>query len=120
GLLPPGLQQIEEAGRSFPQQRIRIGARIPKDLRRRFVDEADSILQIHHQDTLAQMLDDVLRQLRHVREIDFLATDQGLALSQTACHGQERQRYPEQHCAEYPCSHVVGIRRELEQTDEYL
>jgi hypothetical protein len=63
--------------RGFAQQRTRIGAAIAEQRRRGFVDEADAVLVVDHDDALAQVLDDVLRQLREVGEIDLLAPDRG-------------------------------------------
>ena len=48
-----------------------------EDLGGRLVDEPDAVLRIHHDDALAQVLHDVLRQLRQVGEVHFLPEQGG-------------------------------------------
>ena len=66
------------------------------------------------------MLHDVLRQLRHVGEIDLLSADERLALTQTARDRQKCQRDAEQHHAKHAGRNVVRAGRELQQTAEDL
>ncbi len=56
----------------------------PEHLRGRLVDEPDAVLGIDDQDALAQVLHDVLRELREVGEIELLAAHQRIALAQPA------------------------------------
>ena len=62
---------------------------------------------VHHHDALAQMLDDVLRELGQVGEIDLLAPHRGLGVAQSARHRPGQQRHQEDDAGRgfrCPCS----------------
>ena len=120
GALPPRLEQVEQAWRSLPDQGVGIGAIVTQNLGRGFVDEADAIVRVDHQQALAQVLQDVLRQLREVGEIDFMAAHQGFALAQAGGHRPGGECHEEQHGAEYSGGQVVGGRGCSRHAHEYL
>src|SRR5207244_6981564 len=60
--LTPGLEQKEESGGRFTDEGVGVGALIAENLGGGLVDEPDTVLGVEDQDTLAQVLDDVLRE----------------------------------------------------------
>ena len=82
--LPPGRQRVQEARRYLAHQGTRNGVVVAENLRCGFVDEADLIGGVDHQQAFAQVLHDVLRQLREVREVDVFLANQILALAHAA------------------------------------
>ena len=81
-LAAPHRQQVQQARRDLAQQRAGNRDRIAEHLGGRFVDQADAIARIDHQDAFAQALHDVLRELREVGEVHFLLAHQRFALAQ--------------------------------------
>src|ERR1700737_1965243 len=81
-VLAPGFEQVQQARRRFTQESPRVGIAIAEHLRRGLVDESDAVCRVHHEDALAQMLDDVLRKLREIGEIELLPANQGFAFPQ--------------------------------------
>jgi hypothetical protein len=79
-----------------------------EDLGGGLVDQADAIVRVDHQEALAQVLHDVLRQLREIGEIHFLAAHQGFALAQAVGHWTGGERHQEHGRAEYAGGDVVG------------
>ena len=79
--LAPHGQEIEQARRNLAEQcaRRRVAA---EDLACRLVDEPDAVLLVDDHEALAQPFDDVLRQLRQVREVEVALAHQRLALAQ--------------------------------------
>ena len=73
---------------------------------------------VDDQDALAQVLHDVLRELREVRQVDFLPAHQRFALAQAVRDGPHEQRDAEQHHAEHARVGVVrarGVSREVHE-----
>ena len=64
--------------------------------RRGVVDETDPVGGVHHEDALAQVLDDESVELVEVREVDVALADQRLALAQAAGERDREQRDREQ------------------------
>ena len=89
----------------------RVGAAVAEHLRRGLVDEPDAVLRVDDQDALAQVLHDVLRELRQVREVDLLPAHQRFAFAQTVRERPHEQRDDEEDGAEHPGGRVVGLRR---------
>ena len=106
--LAPALQQIEQPRRGFAEKSIRIGLVIAEHARRRLVDQADALLIVDHQDALAQMLHDVLRELREIREVDLLAAQRRLALADAVGERPGEHRDREQHHAQHARRGVFG------------
>src|SRR5579871_4896057 len=100
GRLAPRAQGIQEPRRYLPRQRSRNGMRISENLRGAFVDEANSVCGIDHQQTLAQVLHDVLRKLGEVRKIELLLAHEILALAHATRHDACRGRDREEHHAQ--------------------
>ena len=118
--LPPGLQKIKESRRGLTDQRIRVGVLVPERHGGGFVDQPDAVLRIDHQDALAQMLHDVLRQLRHVRQVKFLAANQRLALPQPVGDRPGEEGDDEQHDPKSPAVTYSLRGRGIGDADEYL
>ena len=66
---------------------------------------------VDHHDALAQVLHDVLGQLRQVGEVDLLAAHRGFGVAQAARHRPGEQRHQEHDAAEDAGAGVVGRRR---------
>jgi hypothetical protein len=107
-VLPPRFEQVQESRRRLTEQYAGVGLGIPQHLRRRFVDEADAVVRVHHENAFPQVLHDVLRELRRVRKVDFLAAHPGFAFAQPVRHGQRRKSHGEQHDAEHTRARIVG------------
>ena len=104
---PPERQQLMQAGRGVAHVGAGVGALVAEHLRRRLVDQPDAVLRVDHQDALAQVLDDVLRELRQVLEVDFLSPDDGLAFAQPARQQPRAERDQEGAGAEHARGRVV-------------
>ncbi len=77
--------------------------------------------RIDHQDALAQVLHDVLRELREVGEVDFLAAHQRFALAQAVGdRPQWRARPANSTTPSTPAVGVVGGRSGAGDADEHL
>ena len=63
---------------------------VAENLGRGFVDQADPVRGIDHQQALAQVLHDVLRQVGEIRQIDVLLAYQVFAFA----HAASRPRSP--------------------------
>ncbi len=79
--LAPHGQEIEQARRNLAEQRARRRV-AAEDLACRLIDEPDAVLLVDDHEALAQPFDDVLRQLRQVREVEVALAHQRLALAQ--------------------------------------
>lgn len=106
--LPPGREQIQEPRGSLAEEGSRVGAPVSEDLRGGFVDQADAVLVVDHEEALAQVLHDVLRQLREIREIDFPALDQRLGFLQPRRERPTGERHQKEHEAENARGRIVG------------
>ncbi len=100
--LAPGLQQEEQPWRHLAQQRPGRGIAGAQDLPRGLVDQPDAVLFVDHDDALAQPLDDVLRQLRQVGQVDVLLADQRLAFAHAVGQRRRGQRDDEDDRAQQP------------------
>ena len=118
--LPPGLEQEQKPRRRLPQQRPRVGPAIAQHLRGGLVDEAHAILGIHHQNALAQVLHDVLRELRKIGKIHLLAAHQRLALAQAGGDRPCGKADGEEHDANDPGGGEVARRRNSGDIHEHL
>ena len=116
----PGGEQIQEPWGCLTQEGARIGAAIPQHLRGGFVDEPHAILGVDHEDALAQVLHDVLRELGEVRKIDLLAAHQRLALAQAVRDRPGGERNGEQHHTDDAAGGEVARRRDPCDIDEHL
>src|SRR5579883_3144286 len=85
----PALEEVQQPRGDLAEERAGIGGSIAEDLRRGLVDEADAVLGVHDEDALAQVLDDVLGELREVREVHFLAAGERFALPQAIGDGPD-------------------------------
>ena len=93
---------------------------VSQNLGRRLVDESDTIMGIDDQDAFAQVLHDVLRQLRHVGKIEVPAAYQGLAFTQPVRHRPHGERHTEQYRTEEAGCQIVSGGSRIADTDEYL
>ncbi len=115
GALTPGFQQVEQSWGRLAQQCPWKGLPGAQQARCGFVDQANPVLDIHHQDAFAQVLDDVVGQLLKVGEVDFLAPHQGFALAQAVGDRPHRQADHEQHDAQHAHGGEIGRRRVADQ-----
>ena len=93
------VEQVQQARRNLAEQRVRRRV-AAEDLACRLVDEADAVLLVDDHEALAQPLDDVLRQLREVREVEVALAHQRLALAQAPGERRDRERGDQDHAAE--------------------
>ena len=98
--LPPGAQRIEQARGDLAHERTWNCLGVAQDLSRGLVDEANLIRRLDDQDAFAQMLHDVLRQIREIGEIDVFLAHQRFALTHArgehACGSRDREQHQSQ------------------------
>ena len=88
-----------------------------EDLAGRLVDQADAVLLVDDDEALAQPLDDVLRELREVGEVEVALAHQRLALAQAPRERRDRERGDQDHAAEQArLREVRGVRQPAEPT----
>ena len=119
-VLSPGGQQIQQARRRFAEQCAGESRAVAKDFGGRFIDQADPVLRVHDEDALAEVLHDVLRQLREIGEIHFLAPHQRFTFAQTRGDRPDAERDQENDRAEYAGAGVVRGAGTREQLPEHL
>ena len=100
--LSPSGQGIQQARRNLAHQGTRNGVIVAENFRRRFVDETNLIGGVDDQQAFAQMLHDVLGQLREIRQIDVFLANQLFALAHAAGGEARCSRDGEQHHAKKP------------------
>ena len=81
---PPDAKQIQQPRRHFAEQRARRHRAALQQLRRGFVDQADAVVVIDHQDAFAQMLHDELIEFGQIGDVDFALPYPLFAFAQAA------------------------------------
>ena len=87
---------------------------------RGFIDQADAVLLVHHDDALAQVLHDVLRELREVGQVHVAPAHQRLAFQQPVGQRPHRQRGDEDDGAQDSREQVLVVAGSVPQLHEDL
>ncbi len=120
GVPAPRIEQIEQSGRDFSQQRARLDRRPLQELRRGGVDQPDAVVVVDHENALAQVLDDELIQLRQIRHVYFALAHALFALLQRIRQRPDAERHNENERADDASRREVGRIPARRQRPEHL
>src|SRR5690348_11290578 len=108
-MLPPTIEQALQSGRNIAQQCSSRDRRAVQKLPGGFVDESNAIIDIHHQNTFAQMLDDEFIEFGEIRDVEVALPNERFTLAQFIAKRRDPERDKKNQRADNTCRCEVTL-----------